>query len=139
LGVLSEEEKVRRLVGARVLCAPSLRGESFGMVLLEGMAARTVVVASDIEGYRDAAGGHAVMVPPGDVRALAETLARVVDSGPPGGVGPDLLPGAARDAGPTDEGSWLDAAAVWASHRSMDRLAGWYERRYRSVVAGADR
>ena len=36
------------------------------MVLLEAMAARTVVVASDIAGYRAAAGGHAVLVPPGD-------------------------------------------------------------------------
>ncbi|MGH9079417.1 MAG: glycosyltransferase family 4 protein [Acidimicrobiales bacterium] len=139
LGVLSEEEKVRRLVGARVLCAPSLRGESFGMVLLEGMAARTVVVASDIDGYRDAAGGHAVMVPPGDARALAEALARVVGSGPAGGVGPEMPTGAEPNAGPADDGSWPDAAAAWASHWSMDRLAGWYEERYRSVVAGPAR
>ena len=62
LGVLSEEEKVRRLVAADVLCAPSLGGESFGVVLVEAMAARTVVVASDIDGYRDAADGHAVLV-----------------------------------------------------------------------------
>ena len=41
-----------RLAGAEVLCAPSLQGESFGMVLLEGMAAGCSVVASDIEGYR---------------------------------------------------------------------------------------
>ena len=34
------------------------------MVLLEGMAAGCAVVASDIEGYRSAAGGHAVLVPP---------------------------------------------------------------------------
>ena len=50
--MLPEEEKVRRLAAADVLCAPSLGGESFGMVLLEAMAARTVVVASDIDGYR---------------------------------------------------------------------------------------
>ena len=64
LGVLTEEEKVRRLAAADVLCAPSLGGESFGMVLLEAMAARTLVVASDIDGYRDAVGGHAVAGPP---------------------------------------------------------------------------
>ncbi|HEY5098158.1 MAG TPA: glycosyltransferase family 4 protein, partial [Acidimicrobiales bacterium] len=52
LGVLTEEEKVRRLVAADVVCAPSLSGESFGVVLLEAMAARAVVVASDIDGYR---------------------------------------------------------------------------------------
>ena len=45
-----------------MLCAPSLQGESFGMVLLEGMAAGCSVVASDIEGYRIGAGGHAVLV-----------------------------------------------------------------------------
>ncbi len=84
LGVLPESEKARRLTAARVLCAPSLGGESFGMVLLEAMAARTAVVASDITGYRDAAGGHAVLVPPGDPGALAE---RLVDSLAPGRMG----------------------------------------------------
>ena len=67
LGILSDREVDARLVGADVLCAPSLRGESFGMVVLEGMAARCAVVASDLQGYRSAAGGHAVLVPPGDV------------------------------------------------------------------------
>ncbi len=62
LGYISEEEKVRRLVAADVLCAPSLGQESFGVVLLEAMAARTVVVASDLPGYRDAAGSCAVLV-----------------------------------------------------------------------------
>ena len=74
LGVLSDEEVASRLAGADVLCAPSLQGESFGMVLLEGMAAGSTVVASDIEGYRMAAGGHATLVPPGDVGALARAL-----------------------------------------------------------------
>ena len=71
---LSEEEKAARLAGADVLCAPSLHGESFGMVLLEGMAAGCAVVASDIEGYRMAAGGHATLVPPGDKAALSRAL-----------------------------------------------------------------
>jgi phosphatidylinositol alpha-mannosyltransferase len=131
--VLAEEEKVRRLVAARVLCAPSLGGESFGMVLLEAMAARTVVVASDIDGYRDAAAGHAVLVPPGDARSLAEALAGVLEgrtallSGDTGGSGSDLDHG---------RGRWLDAAAGRASHQSMGRLAEWYEGIYRSAVVG---
>jgi phosphatidylinositol alpha-mannosyltransferase len=83
LGTLSDEEVAARLAGADVLCAPSLHGESFGMVVLEGMAAGCVVVASDIEGYRSAAGGHAVLVPPGDVtawsRALGAALADVAE------------------------------------------------------------
>ena len=45
LGTVSEEEKLRRLRGADVLAAPSLHGESFGIVLLEGMAAGAAVVA----------------------------------------------------------------------------------------------
>ena len=46
----------RRGSGARpIACAPSLDGESFGVVLLEAMAAGTALVASDIDGYRDVA------------------------------------------------------------------------------------
>ncbi len=74
LGLLRDEEVAACLAGADVLCAPSLYGESFGMVLLEGMAGGCAVVASDIEGYRSAAGGHAVFVPPGDVPALTRAL-----------------------------------------------------------------
>jgi phosphatidylinositol alpha-mannosyltransferase len=77
LGVVTEDEKVRRLVAADVLAAPALGGESFGMVLLEAMASRTVVVASDIHGYRDAAGGRAVLAAPGDPSALASALTGV--------------------------------------------------------------
>lgn len=74
LGTLSDQEAASRLAGAAVLCAPSLQGESFGMVLLEGMAAGCSVVASDIEGYRVASGGHATLVAPGDAGALARAL-----------------------------------------------------------------
>jgi phosphatidylinositol alpha-mannosyltransferase len=74
LGMLSDQEVASHLAGADVLCAPSLHGESFGMVLLEGMAAGCTVVASDIEGYRSAAEGHAELFPPGDASALARTL-----------------------------------------------------------------
>src|SRR5690606_7729803 len=55
LGRISEEEKLARLRGADVFCAPSLRGESFGIVLLEAMAACTPVVASDLPGYANVA------------------------------------------------------------------------------------
>ncbi len=136
LGVLSEPEKDRRLVAADILCAPSLGGESFGMVLLEAMAARTVVVASDIAGYRDAAGGHAVLVPPGDERALAAALGAVLagDLGTEGtgatSDGPD------GQAGGDGRGRWLDASFGRASSWSMESLASWYERHYREAMVG---
>jgi phosphatidylinositol alpha-mannosyltransferase len=76
LGKVSEERKNAELARAEVLCAPSLRGESFGMVLTEAFAACTPVVASDIPGYRDVArdGLDSLLVPPGDALALAEAL-----------------------------------------------------------------
>jgi phosphatidylinositol alpha-mannosyltransferase len=81
LGRISEEEKARRLRAADVLCAPSLHGESFGLVLLEGMAASTPIVASDLPGYRNVArdGREALLVPPGDAEALAAAIGRVLD------------------------------------------------------------
>ena len=66
------------MAGADVFCAPALRGESFGVVLLEAMAAGTPVVASDIDGYRNVAtdGVDARLVPPGRAEALGDALAR---------------------------------------------------------------
>src|SRR4051794_2510751 len=76
LGRVDEAEKYAALVAADVLCAPSLGGESFGMVLTEAFAAGTPVVASDIPGYRGVVdhGGDGLLVPAGDALALAETL-----------------------------------------------------------------
>jgi phosphatidylinositol alpha-mannosyltransferase len=76
LGKVSEEQKAAELARAEVLCAPSLGGESFGMVLTEAFAAGTPVVASDIAGYRDVvrAGRDGLLAPRGDARALAEAL-----------------------------------------------------------------
>lgn len=81
LGPISEDEKARRLAGASVFCAPSIHGESFGIVLLEGMAAGAPVVASDIAGYRDVArrDREALLVEPGDPVALRHGLRRVLD------------------------------------------------------------
>ena len=76
LGKVSEERKLAELARADVLCAPSLHGESFGMVLTEAFAAATPVLASDIPGYRDVLrdGHDGLLVPPGDALALAEAL-----------------------------------------------------------------
>lgn len=80
LGRINDEEKAARLRGADVFCAPSLGGESFGIVLLEAMAADAPVVASDLPGYRAVArpGCDALLVPPGDPKALGRALGRVL-------------------------------------------------------------
>jgi phosphatidylinositol alpha-mannosyltransferase len=76
LGKVSEVRKHSELAGADVLCAPSLHGESFGMVLTEALASSTPVLASDIPGYRDVVrdGIDGTLIPPGDALALAEAL-----------------------------------------------------------------
>ena len=84
LGRISDPEKFARLRGSSVFCAPSLHGESFGVVLIEAMAAGTAVVASGLEGYRNVAtdGVDALLVEPGDVAALTKALTTVlVDRG----------------------------------------------------------
>ncbi|HEX6117529.1 MAG TPA: lysylphosphatidylglycerol synthase domain-containing protein [Solirubrobacterales bacterium] len=79
LGRVPDEELWGRLHGADVLCAPSLAGESFGMILTEAFAAATPVVASRIAGYSDVVtdGADGVLVPPADAQALAEELQRL--------------------------------------------------------------
>jgi phosphatidylinositol alpha-mannosyltransferase len=64
---------------ADLLCAPSLSGESFGMVLTEAFAAGTPVIASEIAGYSDVVqdGVDGLLVPPGNPQRLAEELQRV--------------------------------------------------------------
>jgi phosphatidyl-myo-inositol alpha-mannosyltransferase len=81
LGFLSEDEKIARMRAATVYCAPSLRGESFGIVLIEAMAAGTPVVASDIDGYRGVAraGQDALLTAPDDPSALAAGLGLMLD------------------------------------------------------------
>ena len=76
LGKVDDQRKHEELRRADLLVAPSLHGESFGMVLTEAFAAGTPVVASDIAGYRDVVrnGVDGVLVTPGDAQALAETL-----------------------------------------------------------------
>jgi len=81
IGRISDEEKARRLRGATVFCAPALGGESFGIVLLEAMAASTPVVASDIGGFHNVArvDRDAILVEPGNAAALRGALQRVLD------------------------------------------------------------
>jgi phosphatidylinositol alpha-mannosyltransferase len=121
LGVITDEEKAARMAGADVFCAPSLGGESFGMVLLEAMAAGCALVASDIDGYRAAALDHARLVEPGDPAALATALDETLSDA-----------AAARGLSSAEaHGSARRRAEEW----SMARLAGRYVEIYERVLA----
>lgn len=81
LGRITDREKFARLRGADVFCAPSLGGESFGVVLLEAMAAGTTVVASGLAGYRNVATHDvdALLTEPGSIAALVSGLRLALD------------------------------------------------------------
>ena len=102
-----------------VFCAPARGRESFGIVLVEAMAAGLPVVASDIPGYREVVRDDAegILVPPSDPRRLADAVVRLLDE-------PDL----ARTMG---------AAGRARAHRySWDRVAREVEAVYEEALAG---
>jgi phosphatidyl-myo-inositol alpha-mannosyltransferase len=79
LGFLPQEQFTDELLTAKTLVAPSLGGESFGIVLTRALACATPVVASDIPGYRDVMTPEtAVSFPAGDVAALADSVVRLL-------------------------------------------------------------
>lgn len=61
LGELDEEAKRQALRDADLVVAPNTHGESFGLVVAEGMAAGTPVLARDLPAFRDVLGGHGVL------------------------------------------------------------------------------
>jgi phosphatidylinositol alpha-mannosyltransferase len=83
VGFLSQDALTDLLRSTKALVAPSLGGESFGMVLTRAFACSTPVVASDIEGYREVVTPEtAVVVPPGDVSALVDAVEALVADEP---------------------------------------------------------
>jgi phosphatidyl-myo-inositol alpha-mannosyltransferase len=77
VGRVDDQTLVQMYRWCDVFCAPSTHGESFGVVLIEAMASGRPVVASDIPGYRTAAMGAALLVPPADVGSLADAIVRM--------------------------------------------------------------
>ena len=80
LGGVHEEDLTEELQAASLLVAPSLGGESFGMVLTRAFACATPIVASNIEGYAQVADHHetGILVPPGDSSALATAVVELL-------------------------------------------------------------
>lgn len=76
LGMVSEADKARALRSVDIYCAPNTGGESFGIVLLEAMAAGAPVVASDLDAFRRVLdnGTAALLFPAEDASALAKAL-----------------------------------------------------------------
>lgn len=130
LGKVDDTAKTAILRGADVLCAPSLGGESFGMVLTEAFAAGTPVVASDIAGYRDVVrdGEDGVLVPRADPTALATTLRELaLDPARTSAMGAQATRSAQRFAWPrvTEQvlGAYEDARAVAPPETATRRFA----------------
>ncbi|HVV37954.1 MAG TPA: glycosyltransferase family 4 protein [Acidimicrobiales bacterium] len=117
LGRVDDEELARRLAGADVFCAPSLFGESFGVVLLEAMAAGTAIVASDLPGYRAVArpDEDAVLVAPEDIDGLAKALNELLDD-------------------PARRAELVASGRVRAEDFAMPKLASAYVEIYRSML-----
>jgi phosphatidylinositol alpha-mannosyltransferase len=96
LGQVSQADKARFYHSVDVFCAPNTGGESFGVVLIEAMAAGAPIVASDLDAFQLVLrGGRAgELFPVGDPAALAAAASRLLDD-------PALrgrLSAAARDA-----------------------------------------
>jgi phosphatidyl-myo-inositol alpha-mannosyltransferase len=81
-GRVPSEDVPRWFASCDLYVAPALGGESFGIVLLEAMAAGRPVVASDLPGYRSVAtdGVQGCLVPPGDDGVLAEAIGVLLDN-----------------------------------------------------------
>lgn len=81
LGALDEDDLTAELQASSLLVAPSLGGESFGMVLTRAFACATPIVASDIEGYAQVADHDetGILVPPGDSAALADAVIQLLE------------------------------------------------------------
>ncbi len=80
LGRVSDQEKAQLFRTADVFISPATGGESFGIVLLEAMAAGAPIVASDIHGYKGVVkrGAQALLVPPREPKAIAAATARLL-------------------------------------------------------------
>lgn len=82
LGPVSAEEKRRVLASSAIYVAPNTGGESFGIVVAEGMAAGCAVVASDLDSFRPVLGDAGHFFPAGDSHALATVVSELLGDRP---------------------------------------------------------
>jgi phosphatidylinositol alpha-mannosyltransferase len=120
IGAVSDTDKWALLRSARCLIAPARSGESFGIVLLEAMAAGTVPIAADNPGYRHVLhdGGTSLLFAAGDHAALASQLERVLEAP-----------------------AWYDGMRAWCAQRwthfQWDRIAEQVEAVYAQALVAA--
>ena len=100
-GYVPAEDLPRYYQSCDVFCAPNTGQESFGIVLLEAMAAGAPIVASDIPGYRDVVsdGEQGLLVEPKNAGALADAICRLLGN-------PELRAGMRRVG--QDNARWYD-------------------------------
>lgn len=125
VGRVSESEKARLLASADIYVAPNTGGESFGIVLVEAMAAGCAVVASDIEAFADVCGTEAdapagALFPVGDANALAATLQRLIRN-------------------PRERESYAAAGMKRAQHYDWEIVADQVEAVYEAAAGGRGR
>ena len=80
-GYVNESIKAEYLQSSDILCAPSLEKESFGIILLEAMAANTAIIASDIQGYNEIITNNVngLLVEPNNTNQLAQSIKKLHD------------------------------------------------------------
>jgi phosphatidylinositol alpha-mannosyltransferase len=117
VGAVPQADLPSYYASADVFCAPSLGGESFGIVLAEAMAVGLPVVCSDIGGYRDVVhdGTDGLLVPPRDPEALAAALGGLLDN-------------------PARLAAMGEAAAAAARRYAWETVAGEVEAVYRTAL-----
>ena len=115
LSHLDDDDVARTYASADAFCAPALGGESFGIILLEAMAAGAPVICSDLPAFRAVAGEAALYAEPGNPAALGAALRRVL----------------------TDEEvsrSLVDAGREVAARHDWERLVGGIELAYEMAL-----
>jgi phosphatidylinositol alpha-mannosyltransferase len=117
LGRVSDEAKAQLFRTADVFVSPATGGESFGIVLLEAMAAGAPIVASDIHGYKGVVkrGAQALLVPPREPKAIAAATARLL-------------------ADPGLRAAMSESGQARAEEFSWDRVTGRVEAYYGFVI-----